>query len=111
MPYAKIARQLRRFAGLEEVLTVQLLRGLVAYIADQIRRGERVRIPGLGVFCPRYLSPKTVCSNLPGQKGRRYRIPTRISVHLQPCESFKRELSEYTPSEIKQDQRLGDVVI
>ena len=106
MPFSRLARKLHRRAGLDVQSCQIVVAELVEYVKEQIRGGESVHVPGLGVIRPTYRGAKRVVCNLPGKnRGKEYLVPLRVTAFLQPCRSFLREEACSVPREAYEEVR------
>lgn len=93
MSYSKLAQDIHDQTGLRVDVTAAVIREIVAHVLSQIRRGEVVRVPGLGTIRGSYRKPKRVVCNLPDSRlhGREFTTPFRIAPFLEPCTGTVRD--------------------
>ena len=85
MSESEMAREASRYSGIDVKVCAAVLMGVALAVSNAWRRNRRIRLPGIGTIEPTFADPHWKVCNLPGQVGRRYRIPPRRSIRIRPA--------------------------
>lgn len=85
-----LIKTIRRQEALPHTKAEESMMQVCKAVRDMLRRGESVRLPGLGTLYVRYLPPRTLRNNL---TKRPQALPARAHVRFRPSHNLQTEVT------------------